>query len=133
MTSAGAKLFFSIHLRSPSKPLITIRGSRARQLTELFTSDEHGQSSLNVRCVELNVKLRVKVEHRILFVNHFSGNRLGSEQALVYFGGPDGYAPDRRQEIPAWGAVESLCCDLDDDGYAEIVLANWVPVWLARA
>ena len=69
---------------------------------------------------------------QVVFVNHFSGNRLGSEQALVYFGGPDGYAPDRRQEIPAWGAVESLCCDLDDDGYAEIVLANCSEnsVWL---
>ncbi|MFC1526343.1 FG-GAP repeat domain-containing protein [Candidatus Latescibacterota bacterium] len=61
---------------------------------------------------------------QVVFVNHFSGGRLGCDHAVVYFGGSDGFAPGRRQEIPAWGPVESLSCDLDDDGYAEIVLAN---------
>ncbi|MFH1567597.1 MAG: VCBS repeat-containing protein, partial [Gemmatimonadota bacterium] len=61
---------------------------------------------------------------QVLLVNHFSGGRLGSDRAAVYFGGPDGFAPERRREIPAWGAVESLICDLDDDGWPEVVLAN---------
>ena len=69
---------------------------------------------------------------QVAFVNHFSGSRLGSDRARVYFGGADGFSPERRREIPAWGAVESLCCDLDDDGYAEVVLANCSEnsVWL---
>ncbi|MEW6754048.1 MAG: VCBS repeat-containing protein [Candidatus Latescibacterota bacterium] len=61
---------------------------------------------------------------QVVFINPFSGGRLGSDRALVYFGGPDGFVAERRGEIPAWGPVESLCCDLDDDGWAEVVVAN---------
>ena len=61
---------------------------------------------------------------QIAFVNHFSREAKGNVNAFVYPGGPDGYSPERRLEIPAWGAVEAICCDIDDDGRIDVVLAN---------
>ncbi len=61
---------------------------------------------------------------QVIFVNHFGRNRLGNISPSIYFGGPDGFSPQRRQELPGWGAVEAVCCDFDDDGYVDVVLAN---------
>ena len=61
---------------------------------------------------------------QIVFVNHFSRGRKGNVNAYVYPGGADGFQPDRRLEIPAWGAVEGVCCDVNDDGWVDVVLAN---------
>jgi hypothetical protein len=60
----------------------------------------------------------------VIFVNHFGRNRLGNISPYIYFGAADGFSPDRRRELPGWGAVEALCCDFNDDGYVDIVLAN---------
>lgn len=61
---------------------------------------------------------------RVIFVNQFSRNLLGNISPSIYFGGPDGFSPERRQDVPGWGAVEAVCCDVNDDGYADLVLAN---------
>ena len=61
---------------------------------------------------------------QVLFVNHFGRNRLGNISPFIFFGDADGFSPERRQELPGWGAVEALCCDFDDDGRVDIVLAN---------
>lgn len=61
---------------------------------------------------------------QVIFVNHFGRNRLGNISPAIYFGGPDGFSPHRRQDLPGWGAVEALCCDFNDDGFVDIVLAN---------
>ena len=61
---------------------------------------------------------------QVVFVNHFSRERRGDVNAYIYAGGPDGYSPDRRREAPAWGAVEAVCCDINDDGWTDLVLAN---------
>ncbi len=60
----------------------------------------------------------------VIFVNHFGRNRLGNINPYIYFGEADGFSPQRRQELPGWGAVEALCCDFNDDGRVDIVLAN---------
>ncbi len=60
----------------------------------------------------------------VIFVNHFGRNRLGNISPCIYFGDADGFSPERRQELPGWGAVEALCCDFNDDGMVDIVLAN---------
>jgi len=60
----------------------------------------------------------------VVLVNHMARNKLGNLDVFIYTGGPDGYAPDRRIEVAAWGAVEALPCDLDDSGSVDLVLAN---------
>ena len=59
-----------------------------------------------------------------IFINQFSRNLTGGIPVYVYHGGPDGFAPERRQEVPGWGTVEALRCDVNDDGYPDLVLAN---------
>ncbi len=61
---------------------------------------------------------------QVIFVNHFGRNRLGNINPYIYFGEADGFAPQRRQELQGWGAVEALCCDFNDDGNVDIVFAN---------
>ena len=61
---------------------------------------------------------------QIVFVNTASRSRLGSLPVTVYLGGPDGFSPERRWSPPGWGAVDALYCDLNDDGYADLVMAN---------
>ena len=59
-----------------------------------------------------------------VFINQFSRNLMGDIPVYVYHGSPDGFAPDRRQEVPGWGAVEALRCDVNDDGFPDLILAN---------
>ena len=61
---------------------------------------------------------------QVVLVNHSARNKLGNLDAFIYTGGPNGYAPKRRIEVGAWGAIEALCCDLDDSGSVDLVLAN---------
>jgi hypothetical protein len=61
---------------------------------------------------------------QVVLVNHMARNKLGNLDAFIYRGGPDGFAPERRTEVAAWGAVEALSCDLDDSGSVDLVLAN---------
>ena len=59
-----------------------------------------------------------------VFINQFSRNLRGDIPVCVYHGGPDGFDAERRQEVPGWGAVEALRCDLNDDGMPDLILAN---------
>ncbi len=61
---------------------------------------------------------------QVIFVNYRSRNLLGDIRPSVYYGGKDGFSPERRQEVPGWGAVDSVCCDINDDGDVDVVLAN---------
>lgn len=60
----------------------------------------------------------------VIFVNYRSRNKLGNIDASIYLGGPDGYSAERHVNVAGWGAVEALCCDINDDGHADLVLAN---------
>jgi len=61
---------------------------------------------------------------RVVLVNFRSRNKLGNIDAFIYPGSADGFAAERRKSVAAWGAVEALCCDIDDDGRVDLVLAN---------
>ena len=64
---------------------------------------------------------------KIVFVNRHNGrNALNDIDSTVYFGGPDGYSPERRRDIPGFSSADAICCDVNDDGYVDIVLANSV-------
>lgn len=63
-------------------------------------------------------------EPEILFINHHSRSSVGFDKAYIYTGDKDGYSADRRIEVPAWCAVDSIYADLDDDGWGELVVCN---------
>ncbi len=60
----------------------------------------------------------------VAVVNHFSGTAQDDVPATIYFGGPEGYAAERRHQIPSSGAVEAISCDLNDDGYVDLITCN---------
>ena len=59
----------------------------------------------------------------LVFINQYSRQRIETT-APIYFGGPDGYSPERKADVPCDGATEALYCDVNDDGYPDLVLAN---------
>ena len=61
---------------------------------------------------------------QVLFVNTRSRDALGNIKSTIYFGGPEGFSPEHRKDVPSFRAVDAVCCDINDDGYADIVLAN---------
>ncbi len=61
---------------------------------------------------------------QVVFVNHSARAVKGHIPIYVYHGGPAGFAPDRRWEIPAGGAVMAIASDFDDDGQTELALIN---------
>lgn len=61
---------------------------------------------------------------QVVFVNHFGGGKTGDVKAAVFWGGSEGYAPDRSTELPGRCAVEAVCCDFNDDGRPDVMLAN---------
>ena len=60
----------------------------------------------------------------LFVVNHFSRSAVGFDKTYIYTGGPDGYSPDRRIDVPCWCAVDSISADLDDDGWTELLVCN---------
>ncbi|MBV7336710.1 VCBS repeat-containing protein [Chloroflexi bacterium TSY] len=60
----------------------------------------------------------------VVLINHFARSKIGNIDNVIYFGGPDGYQPERCQRLPGWGAVEVLRVDLNDDGLPDLVFAN---------
>lgn len=61
---------------------------------------------------------------QVLWINHCGGRVRGDIPAFVYYGGPDGFQPDRRAELPGWSAPAALAADFDDDGWADILICN---------
>ena len=46
-------------------------------------------------------------------------------RSFIYWGGPQGYDPARRAELPTIGALDALARDLNQDGYLDLVFANY--------
>ncbi|MDP7743019.1 MAG: VCBS repeat-containing protein [Lentisphaeria bacterium] len=67
----------------------------------------------------------------VVLVCRISGSMTGTDlDTYIYPGGADGYAPERLLNIPGWGAIDAICCDLDDGGYPDLILANdWEGAW----
>ena len=60
----------------------------------------------------------------IVLINHFARSSVGFDKTYVYWGGADGYSQERRLEVPGWCAVDAVYADLNDDGWAELVVCN---------
>ncbi len=61
---------------------------------------------------------------QVIFINQLAGNALGAVDSHVYWGGSDGFAPDRRTDLKGQGTTAVLCCDLNDNGWPDILLVN---------
>lgn len=61
---------------------------------------------------------------RLIFSNHVTGRFRGDVPIYLYWGGPNGFSPKRRTELPAWSAPDALCCDFDDDGWPDLYVGN---------
>ncbi len=61
---------------------------------------------------------------QLLLINHVTGGMRGDVNAYIYLGGPDGYSPERRIEIPSWAAPDGAFADLNDDGLADVLISN---------
>ena len=61
---------------------------------------------------------------RVLVVNNAARSSVGFDRSYVYWGEKDGYDPKRRTEVASWCAVDAMAADLDDDGWAELVIGN---------
>ena len=60
----------------------------------------------------------------VFLVNHFSRSTVGYDRTFIYHGSAEGYSPERMTAVPSWCAVDSLCADLDDDGWPELLVGN---------
>jgi hypothetical protein len=45
--------------------------------------------------------------------------------SLVYLGGPDGFAPERRIALPTTGAIDVCVADFDRDGHLDLLFTNY--------
>lgn len=61
---------------------------------------------------------------RLFVVNHHSRSAIGYQECFVYWGDKDGYDPERVTKVPGHCAVDALIADLDDDGWAELLIGN---------
>jgi hypothetical protein len=60
----------------------------------------------------------------IILVGPFSRDVQGDIPVYIYPGGADGFSAERRVNVPGFGAVEGLLCDVNDDGLPDLILAN---------
>ncbi len=60
----------------------------------------------------------------LLLINRQGRSKLGNVPVYAYLGGPDGFRPDRRIELPGWGATVAVCADFNDDGRPDVAMAN---------
>lgn len=61
---------------------------------------------------------------RLAAISHYARSAVGFDKSYVYVGDADGYRTDRRIDVPAWCAVDSLSCDVNDDGRPELIICN---------
>lgn len=65
-----------------------------------------------------------KAKPQAVLINHVSGRKRGNVNAYIYLGGPKGYAPDKRIELPVWSAPDGAIVDFNDDGFADVLISN---------
>jgi len=61
---------------------------------------------------------------QVIFVNERARRVGGDVDPTIYHGGADGFSPQRCTRLRGRDAVDAVCCDLNDDGYPDIVTAN---------
>lgn len=60
----------------------------------------------------------------LVVFNARSGSFIGDPDNNIYLGSADGYHVNDRIDVPGFGSVDVVCCDLNDNGKADLVFAN---------
>ena len=60
----------------------------------------------------------------VIFVNREARGTTEGVDVALYLGGPDGFLADRRVDLPARSAVAAIGADINDDGRADLIIAN---------
>ncbi len=63
-------------------------------------------------------------ERYVFIQNHFARSSIGYDDCFLYWGSKDGYDENNMLKLPGHCAVDSLIADLDDDGWAEVLIGN---------
>jgi len=109
----------SFHMTSWTHDALIYRGSKDKVFEEPTKLTGHNSMRVLIGQPSGDGKLVVAMPNRM------EGDLRGrSLPAYVYYGGPDGFSPEGLTEIPNWGAIDAVCCDVNDDGHADLVLAN---------
>ena len=61
---------------------------------------------------------------QVIFVNQQGRNGTGDVDSYVYYGGPDGFSTDHMARLPGRGACAAVVCDVNDNGWPDVVLVN---------
>ena len=61
---------------------------------------------------------------RVALINRYSRNAMGFDESYIYWGSKDGYSPDNMLAVHSHCAVDALIADFNDDGWAELLIAN---------
>ena len=69
-------------------------------------------------------KTRKGNDKQLIFINHVGGRVRGDMPVYIYYGSENGFSEDNRAELPGWAAPNANCCDLNDDGWADLLVCN---------
>ncbi len=61
---------------------------------------------------------------RVVLINRYSRHAMGFDESYIYWGSKDGYSPDNMLAVHSHCAVDALIADFNDDGWAELLIAN---------
>ena len=61
---------------------------------------------------------------QVIFINQVARTATNDVDSDLYYGGPDGFSPDRVTKLWGRGATSGLICDLDDSGWPDVIIAN---------
>ncbi len=61
---------------------------------------------------------------QLIFINHVTGRVRGDEPIYIYWGDGKDFSESRRTELPGWAAPDAMCCDFNDNGWADILVCN---------
>ncbi|MCC6681450.1 MAG: VCBS repeat-containing protein [Phycisphaeraceae bacterium] len=61
---------------------------------------------------------------QLIFVNQLGRTATNDVESTVYFGGPNGFDANSVVHLASRGAVVGDACDFNDDGWADVVIAN---------
>ena len=60
----------------------------------------------------------------VAFVNTQARLKIEDVPISIFSGSADGFSEHRRRDLPAFGAIGVISCDVNDDGWADLVVVN---------